>query len=615
MALADALAGLGAIGQGYVKTQDELSRMRQREMLANLEALQFQRLNQQFQQQQGSEAIAGKSLQDALAGMPRMQQPSPPPQPTPPQPLIPPQQASGDPNIVKGSWFGNAPGWVDPSDSGLQASGKPVSAGPGIALPSRATLGQEFDVTAPSGQTMRLPQTDIGPAKWTGRGVDINALAAQAFGYTPKNFPTDQNFIVKAADQSIGQAAVGQAQSGIPVPLVKGAADVSRQALPSIDPADYGRSSLQSIVQAVEKNAGSASDVEKFMAVQQLQKLMLPEDQMMMRAYMAQNQQAFRASIAEFTQDQINRRFQTGQEFRAERGGGGDKYAQSKMLEITPPEGGAPYTVLAREGKGQVGWVDSITGQPLQVPPGGTVKEVTASTQGGGRAGAQIQRQLTAGAEVGVDLKNVAKMPVGTTQGFFGGVKQGTSLWNALPSDLATQLTTEDEINMKQSMAGLGRELSTLMSPVYGGNWASEQLEPLIPKAGYTVTNALFGMARIKQSAINALKSLQPSPILNADQKAYARQLEGEINKDIPWDVQDVIDFQQGKAPKESFGEYAKRSGVQGASGGASVPIPGEFSKMTVDQLQPFLTPDAWGKLTPEQQQQIAVRAKQLKGE
>ena len=97
---------------------------------------------------------------------------------------------------VHASWFGNSPGWVDPDDHGPQANGLPVAGDPGIALPTEDTLGQLFDVTAPNGQTYRLRQTDIGPASWTGRGVDVNSAAAQLMGYTPDTFPTDEYFIV-----------------------------------------------------------------------------------------------------------------------------------------------------------------------------------------------------------------------------------------------------------------------------------------------------------------------------------------------------------------------------------------------------------------------------------
>jgi hypothetical protein len=37
-------------------------------------------------------------------------------------------------------------------------------------------------------------QTDIGPNPRTGRKIDISAAAAERFGYTPHNFPTDSVF-------------------------------------------------------------------------------------------------------------------------------------------------------------------------------------------------------------------------------------------------------------------------------------------------------------------------------------------------------------------------------------------------------------------------------------
>lgn len=92
----------------------------------------------------------------------------------------------------RGSWYSQAPGWVDLEDRpGSNALGVPDFQ-QGIALPSRKTLGKWFDVTFPNGQVYRLQQTDIGPGKSTGRNIDISAAAARAAGYTPRTFPTDQ---------------------------------------------------------------------------------------------------------------------------------------------------------------------------------------------------------------------------------------------------------------------------------------------------------------------------------------------------------------------------------------------------------------------------------------
>jgi hypothetical protein len=142
-------------------------------------------------------------IPSALAALQQQQQP---PQQASAQP---PQDNSGsvlsyaplaDPTQTRGSWFGNAPGgFNDPSNGSATASGVPTSQ-PGIALPSRAGLSPgapQFQVTAPNGQSAVLPQTDVGPAKWTGRGVDITGGAAPQLGYGPNNFPTDSRFQVQ----------------------------------------------------------------------------------------------------------------------------------------------------------------------------------------------------------------------------------------------------------------------------------------------------------------------------------------------------------------------------------------------------------------------------------
>lgn len=86
---------------------------------------------------------------------------------------------SGGP-AVKGSWF----------DDRSTASGLDASKTAGIALPTREGLGKMHDVTGPDGRTFQFPQIDVGPAKWTGRGIDISRPAMDRMGYDP----TDKKF-------------------------------------------------------------------------------------------------------------------------------------------------------------------------------------------------------------------------------------------------------------------------------------------------------------------------------------------------------------------------------------------------------------------------------------
>jgi hypothetical protein len=87
----------------------------------------------------------------------------------------------------KVSWFG---GPNDPMSGSQTASGRPLSV-PGIAVYNQATLGGYWLVEFPNGKKLVLQQTDIGPAPWTGRKVDVTSSALPAAGYTEGNFPTD----------------------------------------------------------------------------------------------------------------------------------------------------------------------------------------------------------------------------------------------------------------------------------------------------------------------------------------------------------------------------------------------------------------------------------------
>ncbi|MEY9638727.1 hypothetical protein ABIF66_006981 [Bradyrhizobium japonicum] len=113
-----------------------------------------------------------------------------------------------DRKVVKGSYFGSAPGW--PSDPS-EPAGRPTAGGfkntiPGIALPADQygkPRGQMYEVTGPDGKTMLLPHIDSGPSRRTGRGIDITAAGAAAMGYTSKTFPTDGGFSYRRVDEQI----------------------------------------------------------------------------------------------------------------------------------------------------------------------------------------------------------------------------------------------------------------------------------------------------------------------------------------------------------------------------------------------------------------------------
>jgi hypothetical protein len=100
-------------------------------------------------------------------------------------------------NSGRGSWYSQYVGkftWVDTGDApGSAALGVPDDA-QGVSFFDAGTLGKWFHVRAPNGVISMEQQTDIGPAPGTGRLIDISAAAAERFGYSPNNFPTDGVF-------------------------------------------------------------------------------------------------------------------------------------------------------------------------------------------------------------------------------------------------------------------------------------------------------------------------------------------------------------------------------------------------------------------------------------
>ncbi len=100
---------------------------------------------------------------------------------------LPAPGTSGQTLRGKVSWFG---GPDDPSSGPTTASGLPVSR-PGIAVYDTQTLRGYWWIRFPNGHATILQQTDIGPAPWTGRVLDVLYSALPRIGYTERSFPTD----------------------------------------------------------------------------------------------------------------------------------------------------------------------------------------------------------------------------------------------------------------------------------------------------------------------------------------------------------------------------------------------------------------------------------------
>ncbi len=122
----------------------------------------------------------------------------------------------------KVSWFG---GPHDATDSGHTASGGTTKE-PGIAVYNHGTLGGYWRVRAPNGKVAVLRQTDIGPAPWTGRKVDVTYSALGQLGYNEGNFPTNSQVSAEYLGHNPNAAVKAQSAKAYSIPGRPGRAEV-----------------------------------------------------------------------------------------------------------------------------------------------------------------------------------------------------------------------------------------------------------------------------------------------------------------------------------------------------------------------------------------------------
>lgn len=152
----------------------------------------------------------------------------------------------------KVSWFGG-PG--DPSDSGHTADGGTTKE-PGIAVYNHGTLGGYWRVKAPNGKTVVLKQTDIGPAPWTGRKIDVTYSALNKFGFNEHDFPTDSHFDAEYLGRTPPKESAAPVAPQIKLP---GVPTVPKE-VESLDKPAFEKARKASLVGKLLASEGGSSD-------------------------------------------------------------------------------------------------------------------------------------------------------------------------------------------------------------------------------------------------------------------------------------------------------------------------------------------------------------------
>lgn len=90
---------------------------------------------------------------------------------------VPSHGASGcSGKVVVASWYGTESG--DTTANGEPFNGTSMTA----AMPSRKYLGRTYRVTRKD-KSVTVRINDVGPAAWTGRGIDVSKAVARKLGF------------------------------------------------------------------------------------------------------------------------------------------------------------------------------------------------------------------------------------------------------------------------------------------------------------------------------------------------------------------------------------------------------------------------------------------------
>lgn len=149
------------------------------------------------------------------------------------------------------------------------------------------------------------------------------------------------------------------------------------------------------------------------------------------------------------------------------------------------------------------------------------------------------------------DLLNVTKMPAGTVMGNFAELsgKSGDSLKAGLTAAFGRAVTKQDERMFAQIVAGLDQNMSRALGGGYASSSAKHMIDAYkqqLPREGDSpATTALF-LARFKQELQILGDVFDAHPGANERMVGKVNKYLGELNKAIPFTVEDVFEASRG---------------------------------------------------------------------
>jgi len=180
--------------------------------------------------------------------------------------------------------------------------------------------------------------------------------------------------------------------------------------------------------------------------------------------------------------------------------------------------------------------------------------EIKASQPKGQGSSANIRyafNMAEAFSQAAQDLVNVTQLSAGTVMSNFGELagKSGDSLKNGLSAAFARKVTDQDSRMFAQLVAGLDQNMARTLGGGYANSGAKHSIEAYkqqISREGDSMASRALFLARFKQELGIFADVYSAHPGANDQMVAKVNKYYNDVNKAIPFSVQNVLDAARG---------------------------------------------------------------------
>jgi hypothetical protein len=234
---------------------------------------------------------------------------------------------------------------------------------------------------------------------------------------------------------------------------------------------------------------------------------------------------------------------------------------------------------------------DPQTGEPIEAAPTGRAGAGAA----GGRRGDYMgfgDIVSTAANEAAASIRNIVGLSATSTTGVFQG-RNTTGLLNSPLGVMANVVTSEDTQRYNVELANFGKFLAQVQRggrAVPVSDMEASQRAFAI-KEGDTYGTVLTKLAAMRQQLERALEVRIASPNTAEELKAILRRNQHDIEMAIPFTVDDVNKYLQGRDGFRTFGDLIRDTGISSSETSAGI----------ADQLYQRPATEAFGAYDPDQ--------------